>query len=306
MSHKQKGKKRMDQPPLKGTEQRNRWYGRIIVAQRTGQTITDPLPSFADISVGSPNMKMSCVAVLLKARARNRLLAEKVAREAVRFLEYQIRHGHQKLARANEFNGDSHDPHWVRSMGGVHEAAVETAALYGGDGIFGQLLVLTRQWWARHFWLYEACAVPPDAPSRANQVVALGARFAVGQRMERDVCYGLIRGVPTSALAGKRFWQNARVSQDTFGMLLLYELMEQGALDRHARERPTSAGNYLIERFVGGHVTSGDGLQGKDPAVCWVRYSDGKMGTSLPVPGDLGELVSSELLEAAPSPEAVK
>lgn len=268
----------------------NKVVGAIIVAQHTGKPLPYPLPSVDD-RTHSPNTEMGRIAACLKAYPPPHKLAPRVAERAVENLEYMQRHGHQKIRKGNEFNTDGHFPHWCRVMSAGYKSALE---LLNKGAAYGRIADLYLEWWCNQYWLMKALSTP------GGKVVGLGARFEGGWREERDWAFALLSGIQDRQIKGEKFWRNAQVNQDIFGLHLLRLLVDDGHFARLHPIRPSSAGPFVIKQYAGGHVTQGERLGGPPPppAMCWVRYADGETGTS--EPPSLGELHLKLRLEAAP------
>lgn len=253
-----------------GDDQTNKKLGRISIAQWGGPAHNEVMPDIND-HTGSPNQKTERAAVLFRAYPRN----VKVVQQCIDLLQYQQDHGHQRLANANEFNTDSHFDIWCRAMASMTGTAAEHRDY---SPLHRQLFNMCFRWWSCMWFMLTHTTVTALNTPRSNEVIALGGRFRSGQYDNRDKALWLLSGQSRSHVAGKKFWDNAKLRQDTLGLSIMSDMVILGILGDFTSIEPVVAGEYNIDHYQLGHVTHGTGLEDA-PGACWVIYQSGDIGS---------------------------
>lgn len=258
--------------------------------------------------VGSYNHRREAVGVALYAYLPPHPMARPALDQALRQLADERQAGHCTLGRTTELLTDSHATHCRRGNAVLLMGArqgMERARDAEEHRLYREAEHAVLAWWGAETYLCELHRVPRGP--RQGQVVAVGARFDVGQRLERDECHSLLTG--RGPRQGKRFYANAATHPDTWPCLLVRDLVAAGAFAGMAiAPPPTMPRTLTVERYEDGHVSRVDRpCQAGDPVVVAVRYSDGLASfDTRPLHGETFELGrQTEVVVRRPRVEAV-
>lgn len=265
----------------KGSQQTNRWLGDLTMALHQDRPAAN-LPPVPWTLGGSQNHRGEGASVSFKAHDRGPLGVKALKQALERMRAQATVYGHGQVGAGDtELLTDSHNPIWVRFMASLHLTAWERRDRSSGNA---ELYRLTLAWWGEETWLCERLLVPRGP--NAGQVWGVGARFAFGRNEVRDITHALLTGRQLPRV-GAKLWQNALRFQDTFGLILVREMVQRGATEGMQQRAPWLPFEYTITRYEGGHTSeTSDDFQHDDPHRLTIRYEDGATFTN----GDGGEV----------------
>jgi len=177
--------------------------------------------------------------------------------------------GHQ----GKEFGTPSHSPHWYRTMSVALKWAIDHRSTH--IDVFVDVL----RWWCFDAWVRDQYRVP-SGPLH-DHIIGWGARFNNnGDNDVRNVIDALLRGQKTTK--GKKFFDNAAVSADTFGALVVASLVRDHSdvLAMIKPVRPVISFDLSITKTDEALTCTCKNPDAKDPHVVNVDYKSGKVSVS--------------------------